>query len=655
MNRRTKGFALGTLGVALVLAVAFFLPAAVGANGGQPVVPTGICIQGQVIDKAHNGLGGLTVLAELQVQPAQAALSATTDKDGFFKFDNVAPGVHTLRVIVPDSWNAVTPSEFPIEVGYGHDGCYQVRFKLEPLGCILVKKTDGKGRPLADWKITVSGPVDPEMKTGPDGTALFTKLTPGTYVVSEDVPYPWKALTPTKVSVQVRPAKTDNDCSVVEFRNEPQPTTCVTGYKVDDQHQGLPGWKITAKRVDGNAPTFTAVTGPDGSFTIGNLTLGEWTISEELQKWWTPITPASFNVTLKEPGDKCVVVRFKNRAPDLCAEGYKVDEKGVGLAGWKIKAYSEADPAMQMTATTDAHGYYRFVGLTLGNWIFEEEVKTGWKPITPDKVKIAITGGACTKVPIFRNQSPRGCVEGWKRDDQGFGLPGWNVSLKPVGGGTVLHADTDGTGYFRFDNLPLGKYEVWEELQVGWEPTQPTKQVVEVIARDKPVCERVEFENRQVPRDICIDGYKLDTNGKVGLPGFTVTAKHLQSSTVMTATTDGLGYFRFSTLAPGTYEVKVAEQSGWVPVGPSAQTVSVDWPPKLDCKRVIFYDRQKTDPPPPPRPRPLCVKWHVVQKGQTLSGIAGLYGVTVKELMAANRIANPNLVYVGQKLCIPDP
>ncbi len=209
----------------------------------------------------------------------------------------------------------------------------------------------------------------------------------------------------------------DDDCARVEFKNELRPTTCVTGFKVDDQHRGLAGWKIYARPASGSGPTFTTQTAPDGSFTFSNLTLGSWTVWEEVQQWWTPITPASFVVTLAQPGDQCVQVRFKNRPPDLCAEGYKVDEKGVGLAGWTVVAYPESDPTMQMTTTTDPHGYYRFDGLGLGNWVFEVQHQVGWTPINTDRVKVNVTGGKyCTQVPIFRNQSPRGCVEGYKRD-----------------------------------------------------------------------------------------------------------------------------------------------------------------------------------------------------------------------------------------------
>ena len=45
---------------------------------------------------------------------------------------------------------------------------------------------------------------------------------------------------------------------------------------------------------------------------------------------------------------------------------------------------------------------------------------------------------------------------------------------------------------------------------------------------------------------------------------------------------------------------------------------------------------------------------YVVQPGDTLPGIALRYGVTSAELAEANQMLNPNQLYVGQKLIIPD-
>lgn len=41
---------------------------------------------------------------------------------------------------------------------------------------------------------------------------------------------------------------------------------------------------------------------------------------------------------------------------------------------------------------------------------------------------------------------------------------------------------------------------------------------------------------------------------------------------------------------------------------------------------------------------------HVVQSGETLSGIASKYGTTYQTLASLNGLANPNLIYVGQQL-----
>ena len=57
-----------------------------------------------------------------------------------------------------------------------------------------------------------------------------------------------------------------------------------------------------------------------------------------------------------------------------------------------------------------------------------------------------------------------------------------------------------------------------------------------------------------------------------------------------------------------------------------------------------------TATPAPPSPTPLV---HTVARGETLRYIARLYGVTVDEIVAANELADPNRIYIGQQLVIP--
>lgn len=44
---------------------------------------------------------------------------------------------------------------------------------------------------------------------------------------------------------------------------------------------------------------------------------------------------------------------------------------------------------------------------------------------------------------------------------------------------------------------------------------------------------------------------------------------------------------------------------------------------------------------------------HTVTRGETLASIAAKYGVSVSAMLAANNIADPNLIKVGQKLVVP--
>jgi len=59
---------------------------------------------------------------------------------------------------------------------------------------------------------------------------------------------------------------------------------------------------------------------------------------------------------------------------------------------------------------------------------------------------------------------------------------------------------------------------------------------------------------------------------------------------------------------------------------------------------------------PPTNGGNVCATWYTVKKGDTLAAIAGRYRVTVAQIVKLNHIKNANLIYAGQRLCIPpDP
>lgn len=54
------------------------------------------------------------------------------------------------------------------------------------------------------------------------------------------------------------------------------------------------------------------------------------------------------------------------------------------------------------------------------------------------------------------------------------------------------------------------------------------------------------------------------------------------------------------------------------------------------------------------KPSPAPTGTYTVVSGDTLSAIAARFGTTVADLVSANNITNPNLIYPGQVLVIPD-
>lgn len=59
-------------------------------------------------------------------------------------------------------------------------------------------------------------------------------------------------------------------------------------------------------------------------------------------------------------------------------------------------------------------------------------------------------------------------------------------------------------------------------------------------------------------------------------------------------------------------------------------------------------------PPSTPTPLPPVGTTYIVQKGDTLASIARRYGVSWRVVANLNKLANPNLIYAGQALIIPD-
>jgi LysM repeat protein len=47
-----------------------------------------------------------------------------------------------------------------------------------------------------------------------------------------------------------------------------------------------------------------------------------------------------------------------------------------------------------------------------------------------------------------------------------------------------------------------------------------------------------------------------------------------------------------------------------------------------------------------------CMAFHIVERGDTLSKISRTFNVSLRELITWNNLSNPNLIKVGQHICV---
>lgn len=79
----------------------------------------------------------------------------------------------------------------------------------------------------------------------------------------------------------------------------------------------------------------------------------------------------------------------------------------------------------------------------------------------------------------------------------------------------------------------------------------------------------------------------------------------------------------------------------------------VDYPSAIRAAGLNHLDGSSPAPSPSPSPSTDYVTY-VIQPGDTLSGIAQRYGTTVNALASLNGIADPDLIYAGNTIRVPE-
>jgi len=248
------------------------------------------------------------------------------------------------------------------------------------------------------------------------------------------------------------------------------------------------------------------VTSDTGLFDSGNLTTGQ-----------------TFSLTFNEIGTfkyHCTIHPFMKGTVNVIEmqqrfniSGYKInstDNNGSGIPDWKIMLQNTTTGMEIMNTTTNATGFYRFMGLANGTYNVTEEMKTGWMNTSPMVQMVTINGIDKSNVNFTNALIPPtgGSISGMKfndlnnnsaKDTNEPGLGNWTINLKDHNGSTVT-ATTDNNGNYTFSNLTPGNYTVAEVLKTGWIQTFPTNGTYNVtITGNESITGRDFGNNLSVP------------------------------------------------------------------------------------------------------------------------------------------------------------
>jgi SdrD B-like protein/type IX secretion system substrate protein len=367
---------------------------------------------------------------------------------------------------------------------------------------------DGGEPGLSGWTINLhtdscTGPIQQTAVTDANGNYTFLTV-PGTYYVSETQQTNWITTDPVSNCIPI--THTGNSgvpgeiSAGVNFGNYKKALIKLeklvdlngNGIKEAGDVTPLPS-AVTAKFYLKKGATIV------DSVTLGNLVTnvtlardtGSYTFTEaSVTPGWVRTFPATANTSfVVDTSGISLTVTYMNFKM-ITLSGVKYEDKngnGVrdtlehGLAGWTINVTGAGTNFYGATsAVTDSNGNWSIDSVGGPNDTLREVVKPGWSQTQPASGFYAIgtlSGANQTGKDFgnFKNDTISG-VKYRDRNANGTreageeGLPGWQINMTGVGGGSTT---TDSGGHYSFLSVGPGSHILTETAQLGWTLTQP--------------------------------------------------------------------------------------------------------------------------------------------------------------------------------------
>ncbi|MBI5216620.1 MAG: Ig-like domain repeat protein [Ignavibacteriae bacterium] len=278
-----------------------------------------------VFDNGETGLEGWTINAVNGVQ----SKSTTTASDGSYSFifSTTETGTWTLSEVMQSGWSQSSPPNGTHTVlAVSAVDTTNVNFgNYRPASISGQKFEDLTGDSLTTDDATLSGWVIKLFKnnefvnravTDVNGEFMFDGLLPGSYIVQESLQVGWIQTVPQPENA-VAPVADSNAAPQAYFITVASGENVIgkefanfklgsisgevfhdyDGDGTQDGNEGnLPGWTITLTKNSSHVGS--TVSQQDGSYGFGELTAGEYSVTQVMQDDWYQTTPATVSFTL---------------------------------------------------------------------------------------------------------------------------------------------------------------------------------------------------------------------------------------------------------------------------------------------------------------------------------------------------------------------
>ncbi|MFZ3385030.1 MAG: DUF1349 domain-containing protein, partial [Candidatus Methanoperedens sp.] len=566
-------------------------------NTNSPAVPedeSKYSISGWKINGSDNrGIPGWNIT----VKKGAIQTSTLTNDTGFYEFPYLLNGTYTVSEKLEPEWVNVTP--LSREIIISGQGIPNVNFTNKPLVIVsddfsaqaLKTPLWTKIDPLNDSTISIVG-------TGTKN-ALLSISVPGTLHEYKNGNYNAPRIMQNasnrnfEIEVKFQSQMTlVNQMEGVIIQQDSNKSIRFT-FERDYLNTNL--FAVTFDNESYGVTPITSISGSPASLYMRVKRVGDqWTMkySQDGTNWTTGETfPYLLTVTSAGPfvGNSgyfppaytgLIDYFFNTESPVIPEDlskfrlsGFKLNgSDNTGIANWNITIMNST---MDRTTFTNTSGFYEFADLIEGAYTVSEELRSGWTNITT--ISRNINGIDQDIREDFVNQPSINTynLSGFKiNESDGRGISGWNITLNNSWMETTR--STDGTGFYEFRNLVNGTYKVFEELRPGWKNVTPVSREITIIGQDV----RVNFSNRPIIPAYNISGWKINGSNNAGLSGWNITIKN--STMQISKLTDQNGYYNFSNLLNGTYNVSEEQRPEWGNVSPASREITISGSDRQD-------------------------------------------------------------------------